>query len=395
MKTEPLKKMLSFIMLSSMLALTACSSGAEASESEKFLPEAQNDTIVTSVGGGNNADDNAESSLRVSFIDVGQGDSEFIELPNGETFLIDAGTNETGADVVSYISSLGYTSIDYVVGTHPHEDHIGGLDDVIRTFDIGSVYMPKVTADTKTFEDVLDAVDEKGLTINTAKAGVTLVDGDRLSVKMLAPVLDEYDNTNDYSAVIRIVYDDTSFIFMGDAEQYAEDLITGDVDSDVLKVGHHGSSTSTGEAFLERVSPSYAVISCGLGNSYGHPHIETMEKLGSLGIPVLRTDEMGTVVAESDGTEINIKTLGKSSMGNTPQTEVPQTETSDSSSSDDGLVTEGLDIADGYVLNTNSKKIHLPDCSAVDNMSDSNKSYTDDYDQAISEGYTPCKICNP
>ena len=390
MKTEPLKKMLSFIMLSSMLALTACSSGAEASESEKFLPEAQNDTIVTSVGGGSNADDNAESSLRVSFIDVGQGDSEFIELPNGETLLIDAGTNETGADVVNYIESLGYSSIDYVVGTHPHEDHIGGLDDVIRTFDVESVYMPKVTADTKTFEDVLDAVDEKGLTINTAKAGVTLVDGDGLSVKMLAPVLDEYDNTNDYSAVIKVVYGDTSFLFTGDAEEYAESLITGDVSADVLKVGHHGSSTSTGEAFLQRVSPSYAVISCGFDNSYGHPHIETMEKLGSLGIPVLRTDEMGTVVAESDGTEINIKTLGKSSMGNTPQTE-----TSDSSSSDDGLVTEGLDIADGYVLNTNSKKIHLLDCSAVDNMSDSNKAYTDDYDQAISEGSTPCKICNP
>ena len=389
MKTEPLKKMLSFIMLSSMLALTACSSGAEASESEKFLPEAQNDTIVTSVGGGSNADDNAESSLRVSFIDVGQGDSEFIELPNGETLLIDAGTNETGADVVSYISSLGYTSIDYVVGTHPHEDHIGGLDDVIRTFDIGSVYMPKVTADTKTFEDVLDAVDEKGLTINTAKAGVTLVDGDGLSVKMLAPVLDEYDNTNDYSAVIRIVYDDTSFIFMGDAEQYAEDLITGDVDSDVLKVGHHGSSTSTGEAFLQRVSPSYAVISCGLGNSYGHPHTETIEKLG--GIPVFRTDEMGTIVATSDGSEISFRTLGKSDTGNAAQPEAPQdTETAASSGYD-----EGLDISDGYILNTNSKKIHLPDCSAVDNMSDSNKAYTDDYDQAISEGYTPCKICNP
>ena len=387
---KSMKSIMSFIMLSSMLALTSCSSGAEASKSEKFLPEAQNDTIVTSVGVGRNDDDNAESSLRVNFIDVGQGDSEFIELPNGETLLIDAGTNETGADVVNYIESLGYSSIDYVVGTHPHEDHIGGLDDVIRTFDVESVYMPKVTADTKTFEDVLDAVDEKGLTINTAKAGVTLVDGDRLSVKMLAPVLDEYDNTNDYSAVIKVVYGDTSFLFTGDAEEYAESLITGDVSADVLKVGHHGSSTSTGEAFLERVSPSYAVISCGLGNSYGHPHIETMEKLGSLGIPVLRTDEMGTVVAESDGTEINIKTLGKSSMGNTPQTE-----TSDSSSSDDGLVTEGLDIADGYVLNTNSKKIHLPDCSAVDNMSDSNKAYTDDYDQAISEGYTPCKICNP
>lgn len=389
MKTGPLKKMLSFIMLSSMLALTACSSGAKASESEKFLPEAQNDTIVTSVGGGNNADDNAESSLRVSFIDVGHGDSEFIELPNGETLLIDAGTNETGADVVSYISSLGYTSIDYVVGTHPHEDHIGGLDDVIRTFDIGSVYMPKVTADTKTFEDVLDAVAEKGLSINTAKAGVSIVDVEDLSVKMLAPVLDEYDNTNDYSAVIKVVYGDTSFLFTGDAEEYAESLITGDVDSDVLKVGHHGSSTSTGEAFLERVSPSYAVISCGLGNSYGHPHTETIEKLG--GIPVFRTDEMGTIVATSEGSEISFRTLGKSDTGNAAQPEAPQdTETAASSGYD-----EGLDISDGYILNTNSKKIHLPDCSAVDNMSDSNKAYTDDYDQAISEGYTPCKICNP
>ena len=377
---KSMKSIMSLIIFSSLLALPACSASGSA-ENGEFLPEAQNDTVYALV--------EDEGELRVSFIDVGQGDSEFIELPNGETLLIDAGTNETGADVVNYIESLGYSSIDYVVGTHPHEDHIGGLDDVIRTFDVESVYMPKVTADTKTFEDVLDAVDEKGLTINTAKAGVTLVDGDRLSVKMLAPVLDEYDNTNDYSAVIKVVYGDTSFLFTGDAEEYAESLITGDVSADVLKVGHHGSSTSTGEAFLERVSPSYAVISCGLGNSYGHPHTETIEKLG--GIPVFRTDEMGTIVATSDGSEISFRTLGKSDTGNAAQPEAPQdTETAASSGYD-----EGLDISDGYILNTNSKKIHLPDCSAVDNMSDSNKAYTDDYDQAISEGYTPCKICNP
>ena len=382
---KSMKSIMSLIIFSSLLALPACSANGSVEKGE-FLPEAQNDTVYALVGD--------EGKLRVSFIDVGQGDSEFIELPNGETLLIDAGTNETGADVVNYIESLGYSSIDYVVGTHPHEDHIGGLDDVINSFEIGSVYMPKVTADTKTFEDVLDAVAEKGLSINTAKAGVTLVDVDGLSVKMLAPVLDVYDNTNDYSAVIRIVYDDTSFIFMGDAEQYAEDLITGDVDSDVLKVGHHGSSTSTGETFLERVSPSYAVISCGLGNSYGHPHTETIEKLG--GIPVFRTDEMGTIVATSDGSEISFRTLGKSDTGNAAQPEAPQeTDTTASPGYDEGSVSEGLDISDGYILNTNSKKIHLPDCSAVDNMSDSNKAYTDDYDQAISEGYTPCKICNP
>lgn len=382
---KSMKSIMSLIIFSSLLALPACSASGSAEKGE-FLPEAQNDTVYALVGD--------EGELRVSFIDVGQGDSEFIELPNGETLLIDAGTNETGADVVNYIESLGYSSIDYVVGTHPHEDHIGGLGDVIRTFDVESVYMPKVTADTKTFEDVLDAVDEKGLTINTAKAGVTLVDGDRLSVKMLAPVLDEYDNTNDYSAVIKVAYGDTSFLFTGDAEEYAEDLITGDVDSDVLKVGHHGSSTSTGEAFLERVSPSYAVISCGLGNSYGHPHAETIEKLG--GIPVFRTDEMGTIVATSEGSEISFRTLGKSDTGNAAQPEATQeTDTTAFPGYDEGSVSEGLDISDGYILNTNSKKIHLPDCSAVDNMSESNKAYTDDYDQAISEGYTPCKICNP
>ena len=382
---KSMKSIMSLIIFSSLLALPACSANGSAEKGE-FLPEAQNDTVYALVGD--------EGELRVSFIDVGQGDSEFIELPNGETLLIDAGTNETGADVVNYIESLGYSSIDYVVGTHPHEDHIGGLDDVIRTFDVESVYMPKVTADTKTFEDVLDAVAEKGLSINTAKAGVSIVDGEDLSVKMLAPVLDEYDNTNDYSAVIKVVYGDTSFLFTGDAEQYAEDLITGDVDSDVLKVGHHGSSTSTGEAFLERVSPSYAVISCGFDNSYGHPHTETIEKLG--GIPVFRTDEMGTIVATSDGSEISFRTLGKSDTGNAAQPEAPQeTDTTAFPGYDEGSVSEGLDISDGYILNTNSKKIHLPDCSAVDNMSDSNKAYTDDYDQAISEGYTPCKICNP
>lgn len=382
---KSMKSIMSLIIFSSLLALPACSASGSAEKGE-FLPEAQNNTVYALVGD--------EGELRVSFIDVGQGDSEFIELPNGDTLLIDAGTNETGADVVNYIESLGYSSIDYVVGTHPHEDHIGGLDDVIRTFDVESVYMPKVTADTKTFEDVLDAVAEKGLSINTAKAGVSIVDGEDLSVKMLAPVLDEYDNTNDYSAVIKVVYGDTSFLFTGDAEEYAEDLITGDVDSDVLKVGHHGSSTSTGEAFLERVSPSYAVISCGLGNSYGHPHAETIEKLG--GIPVFRTDEMGTIVATSDGSEISFRTLGKSDTGNAAQPEAPQeTDTMASPGYDEGSVSEGLDISDGYILNTNSKKIHLPGCSAVDNMSDSNKAYTDDYDQAISEGYTPCKICNP
>ncbi len=358
------------LALIAAVSLSACSSS---DENSAFLSEAANNEIVTAVP--------SDTGMRVSYIDVGQGDSEFIELPNGETLLIDAGTNETGKNVVSYIQSLGYTSIDYVVGTHPHEDHIGGLDDVINTFDIGSVYMPKAVANTKTFEDVLDAIDSKGLTINTAKAGVTIIDSDGLSVKMLAPVSETYDNTNNYSAVIRIIYGDTSFLFTGDAEELAEKEITTDVSADVLKAGHHGSSTSSSEDFLDRVSPSIAVISCGKDNSYGHPHRETIAKFNERGINYYRTDELGTIVITSDGTDYSVSTPD----GNTVGAESAKTVTSGPEST----------TSVTYVLNTNSKKIHYESCESVAKMSEANRAYTTDYDKAISEGYEPCGICKP
>lgn len=360
------KKLYALLMGLLLITLSACSSQANAED--KYLPEAKNDFIMTSLPGN--------SDMRVSYIDVGQGDSEFIELPNGETLLIDAGTNETGEKAVNYIKSLGYTSIDYVVGTHPHEDHIGGLDDVINAFDIGKIYMPKITADTKTFEDVLDAIDSKGLTINTAKSGVSLVETDGLSVKMLAPVSDSYKNTNDYSAVVKIIYGDTSFLFMGDAEELSESQITDDVSADVLKAGHHGSSTSTSETFLDSVCPSAAIISCGRDNSYGHPHKETIEKFNERGIKYYRTDELGTITAISDGKNITINS-------------------SDINSANSSSSQSSLENSKNYVINTNTKKIHLESCSSVKSMSDNNKSYTDNYDKAIAEGYTPCGICKP
>lgn len=288
------KKFLSVVSLLIAAAVTACSpasTGNSPQENDAQTKEASAQTADA-------------STMRVSYIDVGQGDSEFIELPNGETLLIDAGTNEAGSDVVEYIQSLGYTSIDYVVATHPHEDHIGGLDDVISSFDIGDIYMPKVNADTKTYEDVLDAIAAKNLIIFTAHAGVSLVDADNLSVEMLAPVSDSYDDLNNYSAVIKVVYGNTSFLFTGDAEEQAEAEITDDVKADVLKVGHHGSSTSTSDEFLEKVNPSIAVISCGKDNKYGHPTPEILEKLNSRGTTVLRTDELGTIAITSDGSKI-------------------------------------------------------------------------------------------
>lgn len=376
-------KFLSLTAVISALLLSSCS--AKANTNQAYLPEAENDTIYATIG--------LNDELRVSFIDVGQGDSEFIELPNGETMLIDAGTNETGKNVVDYIKSLGYTSIDYVVGTHPHEDHIGGLDDVIKTFDIGSIYMPKVTADTKTFEDVLDAAESKNLMINTAKSGVSIMDTEDLSVKFLAPTLDIYENTNDYSAVVKVVYGDTSYLFTGDAEEFSESLITDDVNADVLKVGHHGSSTSTSTEFLKKVSPSSAVISCGKDNSYGHPHSETLQKLADIGTAVYRTDELGTIVSVSDGKTINFDTNNTASVsGGSQNTEASNNAAANSTASN---TPSSEETGITYVLNTNSKKIHLPECSSVNQISDKNKGYTDNYDEAIKEGYTPCKVCNP
>ncbi len=258
---------------------------------------APQDTAET--GGTMDAAD--EGALRVHYIDVGQGDSELIELPNGEVMLIDAGENNKGELVAEYIKSQGIEKIDYLVGTHPHSDHIGGLDTVISEFEIGALYMPDVESTTKTFSDVLDAAEEKGLTLYTAGAGVSLIDTESLSVKFVAPVGTSYSSLNNYSAVVRVTYGNSSFLFTGDVESLAEDEITGDISADILKVGHHGSNTSSSEEFLLRVNPKCAVISCGEGNEYGHPHEETLEKLESIGAEVYRTDIDGTIVIETSG----------------------------------------------------------------------------------------------
>lgn len=272
--------------------------------------------------------------LTVSYIDVGQGDSIFIQTPSGKTMLIDAGVPEMGSRVVDYIRSRGVNKIDILVGTHPHADHIGGIPAVIENFQIGKFYMPKVITTTNTFEDVLKAAKAKGLSINVAKAGVVLDLGNEVKAQMLAPNSSHYDDLNNYSAVIKITYKNTAFLFTGDAEKESEEEMLSrgyDLKADVLKVGHHGSSSATTWAFLKAVSPKYAVISVGKGNDYGHPHKETMEKLKSLGITVYRTDECGTVVAVSDGRTIsfNVKpgdyTAGSSGSNSTSSTSSSKT----------------------------------------------------------------------
>ncbi len=247
-----------------------------------------------------------ESTLTVHYLDVGQGDSIFIELPTNETMLIDASVNAYGNGIVQYIEEQGYNRIDYLVATHPHADHIGGMRKVIKSLEIGKIYMPKATSNTNTYKKLLTEIKNEGLKINTAKAGETIYEDEDLGIYLLAPNSEKYDDLNNYSAVIRIVYGSRAFLFMGDAEKLSEKEITADIKADVLKLGHHGSSTSTSKEFLERVQPIAAVASCGENNDYGHPHKETVELLEKEGIEFYRTDTMGTIIATSDGNFLNI-----------------------------------------------------------------------------------------
>ena len=301
--------------------------------------------------------------------------------------LIDAGNNADGPSVVSYLKQQGVKTIDHLIGTHPHEDHIGGMDNVIQSFDIGQVYMPRATTTTKTFEDVLLAIKQKGLKITTAKAGVTVLDQGNLKVNFIASVGSGYEDLNNWSAVTRIQYGDTAFLLTGDAESQSEEemIVSGtNLKADVLKVGHHGSSSSTTPAFLKAVAPKYAVISVGTGNNYGHPHKETLTKLANAKVQVYRTDQDGTLVFTSDGKTIIVKKLGstiKPRAPNTGNTIAPVTPVAPAPGNR------------GYIGNKNSKKFHLPSCSTL--PAEQNRVYFKTREEAVKAGYVPCKKCNP
>ena len=239
--------------------------------------------------------------IKIYFFDVGQADSILL-TSNEQTMLIDAGANETGKTVVKNLQNLGVTKIDYLVGTHPHEDHIGGLDDVINNFEIGTIYMPKIQTNTKTFEDVLDAVKNKNLKITAPNVGDTFNVGN-INCEIMScdsELAKKENNLNLSSIVIRAEFKEQSYLFMGDAETKNENSRTWK-QANVLKVGHHGSDTSSSKNFLNQIKPQIAIIQVGKDNSYGHPKQEILNRLAKLGILIYRTDEKGNILLESDG----------------------------------------------------------------------------------------------
>ena len=270
-----------------------------------------NDEITIEKEENKKTDSNNTDVVKVEYIDVGQADAMLIENDK-KYMLIDAGNNEDGDLLVNYFKDKNITDFEYVVATHPHEDHIGGMDNIIKNFNIKNYYMPDCYTTTKTFEELLDALEEKNLSFETPDIDSEFLLGDAL-FKVLYTGTDKRD-LNNTSIVLRMTYKDVSFMFTGDATNVTEKkILAKDLQSDVLKVGHHGSQYSTSDEFLDKVNPKYAIISVGTGNVYDHPKDITLNKLK--GIEVHRTDKEGTIRVISDGKNIDIETFKTNTNG--------------------------------------------------------------------------------
>ena len=366
--------------------------------------EAQGDTA----GADAIADQEQPATLKTYFLDVGQGDSEFVVLPDGKTMLIDAGEQEYGASVVSFVQdTLGLDRIDYLVATHPHADHIGGLPAVLYSpIYIDQVVAPEVSNDTETFESFLDAVDATGKQITPAEAGLVLDEADGLRVEVLSPAAgDVPDDVNDASAVIKVTWGATSFLFTGDASyKVVSGANPGHVD--VLKVGHHGSNTATSVPLLEKLTPSVAVIEVGWGNSYGHPTTETLDELASCGVQTWRTDMDGTVEVDSDGTTVAAHALATGATEPAgPDAAVARTQAgaeaqaaaqeqaqaeaaAQAPAAQEQPADQEADATETVYVTKSGKKYHHAGCQYL-----KKSQIPISLEEAVAQGYTPCSKC--
>ena len=329
--------------------------------------------------------------LTVHFIDVGQGDATLIHFDN-HFILIDGGEKDYGPVVLAYLQKQGVTELDWIIATHPHSDHIGGLISILNSIPVAHFMMPDQVHTTQTFEDLLDAIAAKGLKITRPEVG-QIFDWGNARLTLIAPNRSEYENLNNYSIGIRLDYGETSFIFTGDAEQLAElDMVHNGLalSADVLKVGHHGSSTSSCAAFLDAVGANYAVISLAADNDYGHPHREVLQRLAERAITVYRTDETGTIVAYSDGQQLRFNSTPSDLEFETASViyeegnefENPVAAAVDSSSS--------IELIAQVYITPSGNRYHQANCSYLQH-SDT----TITLEEAWLRGLEPCSRCTP
>ena len=336
----------------------------------------------------------AADDMQVHFLNVGQADSTLITCGD-HAMLIDAGNDDDDVSVLNYIQSKqGISYLDYVVCTHPHEDHIGAMDSVISNVDVGTVLMPNVTTTTQTFNDLLTSIDNNGLSITVPEVGQEYTLGDA-TFTVLGPVNDYGDNLNNWSIGIKLTYGDSDFVFTGDAEENAENDIVGtgiDLSAEVFRAGHHGSSTSNSDSLLSAISPEYTVISVGEGNSYGHPNAEALDRFNNYGIQIFRTDKQGTIVASTDGNSITWNTEPTSDFSSGDSVAV-----NGSTTDNDIFYNEETEIpaeesipvdATVHITETGSK-YHSAGCQYLSN-SDIEVSLSD----AKARGLSPCSRCN-
>lgn len=336
-----------------------------------------------------------ESGFCIHFIDVGQADAAVI-ICDGEVLMIDGGNTGDSSLIYSYLTrTLGLEHIDYMIGTHAHEDHIGGLAGALNACTVGTVYTPVTDYDSEAFQDFKRYAEDQVGSLTIPSVGDTFNVGSA-TVKFLSPAY-QYADTNDTSIVVRIVYGNTSFLFTGDAEWEPEhDMVDSgyDLSATLLKVGHHGSDTSTSYVFLREIMPQYAVISVGEGNSYGHPTDDTLSCLRDADVTVYRTDLQDDIICYSDGNSLTFVT-----EKDAPAAEVTTGESvwnwgAPIEDEQEEVVPDETGEAP-YIGNKNSKKLHYADCSSVDDMKEKNKVEFYSRDEAINQGYDPCGRCKP
>ena len=313
-------------------------------------------------------------SFQVHFIDVGQADAALV-ICDGHYMLIDGGNAEDSDLVYSYLERHGAKNLDYMVASHAHEDHIGGLSGALNYAKVDTALCPVTEYSSKVFQDMVKYLEQQGKSLTVPAPGDKF-DLGSARVEILGPV-QEYDDTNDTSIVLRIDYGETSFLFTGDMETGAEkDLLESgaNVRATVLKAGHHGSDTSTGYQFLREVMPKYTVVSVGEGNSYGHPSDEVLSRFRDAGAEVYRTDMQGHVIAESDGKAVTFRTEKEADTATNPT---------------------GGSKVQIYVGNAGTEKFHLPDCASAQNIQEENRVVFLARIQAVLSGYEPCGRCKP